>query len=210
MKGKPCPRDIVEFVDITTASTQMGPSANRSSWKGNPGERFFLGTCRINGEAIVGSPEGVRRVSTNRRVGAHRRWDASGPSAVRGLSWSWKPEAKLRPGNLHVRYLRREDLRNGTSMIDEDEHHSHRLQRRREDLLEHDFADGCRGCQATLSWASRQGRSELRRQCFETATHGFVEGQVRVARLRNRENDKLAWKIDDGIANDSREKTRRE
>lgn len=57
----------------------------------------------------MGGKKGIRRVPTLRRVGAHRRWDAEGLSAIRGRPWDWNPDEGVEPEELLVRRLTEEE-----------------------------------------------------------------------------------------------------
>lgn len=52
---------------------------------------------------------GIRRASTSRRAGAHRRWAAEGLAGVRGMPWSWNPDVEVQAGGLRVRFLTDEE-----------------------------------------------------------------------------------------------------
>lgn len=91
------------------------------------GEGYFLRNDWRTGEALVGSAEGVRRAASVRRAGAHRRWDSDGLAVVRGVPWSWSPEAVVQPGYLRVRFLIDEEKKEGQPKVYEGERKIYRM-----------------------------------------------------------------------------------
>lgn len=86
---------------------------HEDSSKGSGGERIFVGKYWRTGRTIIVSPGGVGGAATIRRAGAHRRWDAEGLPVVRGVPWSWHPEAEVQPGDLRVRFQTERELQEG-------------------------------------------------------------------------------------------------
>ena len=84
LKGKKFSRAVVEFGEkIHYKKNSKGHKDNKLDVKW--GEGYFLGFYWKTSEALVGTPAGVKRAGTIRRVGAHRRWDADGLDKIRGV-----------------------------------------------------------------------------------------------------------------------------
>ena len=84
LKVKPFSRHTLEFGEkVHYKRSNKGQKEHKieSKWS----EGYFLGLYWWTFEAIVGTKDGVIRAGTLRRVGAHRRWDAEGLDAVRGV-----------------------------------------------------------------------------------------------------------------------------
>lgn len=137
-----------------------------------------LGKFWMTGEASVGSQDGVRRVATFRRVGAHRRWDPDGLSEVRGRPWEWNPDGGVGPGDLLVRRLTEEENRESLCKMIGDEARIYRLQLRREDFLKHGFTEQCVGCQSRLRGPPRHGHSEACRERMQPLPRLRLEAKV--------------------------------
>lgn len=71
------------------------------------------------------------------------------------------------------------------------------MQRRREEFLSDGFTEGCPGCQAAPECMSLQGHSEKNRARVEDVVKSSPEGQLRVARQVEKENEKLARKLEE-------------
>lgn len=134
----------------------------------------MLGTLWHMGEAIAGTEDGIRRASTIRRIGAHRRWDAELPA--------WNPDAEIQPGDFHVRWLAVEGDARGKTETYEEEENIHRLPFRREDFVQRGFMENCAGGRALLSGSSRQGHSKSCRFRMEDAIRNIDVGQSRMHR----------------------------
>ena len=96
LKGKPFRRHIVEFGEkVHYKRSNKGQKEHKieSKWS----EGYFLGFYWRTSEA----KGGVIRAGTLRRVGAHRRWDAEGLDAVRGVPWKWDQDAE----EVHDKFL---------------------------------------------------------------------------------------------------------
>lgn len=108
-------------------------------------ERHILGQCWRTGEVAIGGEEGIRRVASRCRVGAHRRWDAEGLSKIRRRPWDWNPDEGVDSGDeLEPFRIVSHDAR------------IHRLALRKEDFVAHGFTEQCAGCQgvAQLDFAA--------------------------------------------------------
>lgn len=87
-------------------------------------------------------------------------------------------------------------------IIHEGEKKIYRLQLRRGDALNHGFTEKCIGCQAILAGAPRRGHSEECRTRLENAIRPSNGGQQRINKQKDRENEKLARKIEENIEKD--------
>ena len=104
LKGKKFSRAVVEFGEkVHFRKNNKGQKDNKLD--GKWGEGYFLGFYWKTSEALVGTPEGVKRAGTIRRVGTHRRWDAEGLDKIRGVPWKWDLEADQVADRLMVRML---------------------------------------------------------------------------------------------------------
>ena len=78
-KGKRYDKPAVEFESwCTTCLTHENKLVPK--W----GEGIFLGMLWRTGVFIIGTPSGILKSGSFRRVGAHRRWDAEAVQAIRG------------------------------------------------------------------------------------------------------------------------------
>lgn len=98
------------------------------------------------------------------------------------LRWGLLPEEEKQTGGLEVA---------------EEEQKMYCMRPRREDVLNHGCAEGCQGCQTALSGTCRQSHSEMCLTSMEQAVKLSVEGQIRVARQVEKENKKLALKLEE-------------
>ena len=72
LKGKKFSRAVLEFGE--KIHYRKNPKCHKDNkLDGKWGEGFFLGFYWKTSEALVGTPERVKRAGTIRRVGAHRR-----------------------------------------------------------------------------------------------------------------------------------------
>ena len=154
-------------------------------------------------EAIVDTKDGVVRAGTIRRVGAHRRWDAEGPDAVRGVPWKWDPDAEEVTDRLLVRLLSKDEKKHlagpapeaGPKIV-------YRMSLKRDDFVEKGFTEGCLGCKAILSGGGVRGHSEACRRRMEELMQKSSEGQARLKRQTDPENEYLSRVLE---ANDQKE-----
>ena len=92
LKGKPFSRPAVEFGEkVHFKNSAQGQKERKLDMQWHDGH--FLGFHWCTSEAIVRAKDGIHRAGTIRRVGAHRRWGATGLDAIRGVPWKWDPEA---------------------------------------------------------------------------------------------------------------------
>lgn len=136
MKGKLCPHDVVEFGEKAHYKYPKGFRRQEKQLEGIWGEIIFLAKYwGRGGGAIVGSPEGRRRASTIRRVGAHRRWDTEGLSEIRRVPWIWNPEAEVQPRCVRVRFLAEGEKLTGKREVHKGENDIYQKDLRSEDFL---------------------------------------------------------------------------
>ena len=145
LKGKSFSRPSVEFGEkVRFKKSAKGQKEHKLEMKWNVGH--FLGFHWRTSEAIVGTKEGIRRAGTIRRVGAHRRWDATGLDSIRGVSWKWDPEADDVVDKLLVRHLTCEEKQNMIDpVVDTGPQTVYRMRLQREDFIEKGFTEGCLG-----------------------------------------------------------------
>ena len=156
-------------------------------------EGYFLGFNWRTSEALVGTKEGVKRAGTIRRVGGHRRWDAEGLDAVRGVPWKWNPDADDEVEKLLVRHLTEEEKNNlaepahnqGTKKV-------YRLRLTRDDFIDKGFTEGCAGCKAILSGGAVRGHTEACRKRMEDIMMNNAAGKERMKRQADRESEFMA------------------
>ena len=67
---------------------------------------------------------------------------------------------------------------------------------RKEDFLQHGFADGCRGCQALIAGTAARGHSETCRDRMYKAMENTSEGRKRKEAQTDKENELLAKKLE--------------
>ena len=192
MKGKRFSRAAVEFGEkIHFRKSMKGQKEHKLDGKWNEG--YFLGFYWRTGEAIVGTSEGAVRAGTIRRVGAHRRWDAEGLDSVRGVPWQWDPETNEVPDKLLVRMLSDDEKKHllgpetegGPKQV-------YRMRLKRDDFIERGFTEGCLGCRAILSGGGVRNHSEACRKRMEGILKETSEGQGRLKRQIDRENEYLS------------------
>ena len=191
LKGKRFNRVAVEFGEkIHYKRSGKGHKEHKIEGKWNEG--YFLGFHWRTSEAIVGTKEGAIRAGTIRRVGGHRRWDAEGLEAVRGVPWKWDPDAEDVPDKLLVRMLtddekkqlERPEPETGPKTV-------YRMRLKRDDFIEKGFTDGCLGCKAILEGRGARGHTEACRRRMEELMRNTQEGQDRLKRQTDRENEYL-------------------
>ena len=195
LKGKPFSRAAVEFGEkIHYRKSTKGPKENKLDSKWDEG--FFMGFNWRTGEAIVGTKDGATKASTIRRVGAHRRWDAEGLDAVRGVPWQWDPESDEETHKLLVRHLTDEEkaaLSIPTPV--EGPRNVYRMRLKRDDFIEKGFTDGCPGCKAILSGGPVRGHTEQCRKRMEGLMQQTTEGQERIKRQVDKENEYITQRL---------------
>ena len=156
-------------------------------------EGYFLGFYWRTSEAIVGTKDGVIRAGTLRRVGAHRRWDAEGLDAVRGVPWKWDPDAEEVHDKLLVRMLSEDEKKQLERPAPETGPKTvYRMRLKRDDFIEKGFTNGCLGCKAILEGSGARGHTEACRTRMEEIMRNTSEGQDRLKRQQDRENEHLS------------------
>ena len=151
LKGKPFSRPVVEFGEkVHYRKSAKGPKENKLDAKWDEG--YFMGFNWRTAEAIIGTKGGATKVSTIRRVGAHRRWDAEGLDAVRGVPWQWDPDSDEDTQKLLVRHLTEEEKASlAIPTPAEGPRNVYRMRLKRDDFIERGFPDGGPGFKAILS-----------------------------------------------------------
>ena len=191
LKGKPFSRAVVEFGEkIHYKKSGKGQKEHKIESKWNEG--YFLGFYWRTSEAIVGTHDGAIRAGTIRRVGGHRRWDAEGLEAVRGVPWKWDPDADEVPDKLLVRMLSDEEKKSLERPVPESgPKNIYRVRLKRDDFIEKGFTGGCPGCQAILEGRPARGHTEACRKRMEELMKNTPDGQDRLKRQRDRWNEQL-------------------
>ena len=210
LKGKPFTRPAVEFGEkVHYRKSAKGQKENKLDSKWDEG--YFMGYYWRTGEAIVGTDDGIKRAGTIRRVGGHRRWDAEGIAAIRGMPWKWDPDSDVEAEELLVRHLTAEERAalsiptptSGPKTM-------YRMRLKRDDFLENGFTDGCPGCKAILAGGLVQGHTERCRKRMEDIIQQSQEGQERVKRQVDRENEFIARSMEmQDKENEARKRQRR-
>ena len=192
LKGKKFSRAVVEFGEkVHYKKNSKGHKEYKldSKW----GEGYFLGFYWKTSEALIGTSEGVKRAGTIRRVGAHRRWDAEGLDQVRGVPWQWNPDAEEVPDKLMVRMLSEEERQRLSGPGAEAEPKSiYRMRLKRDDFISRGFTEGCAGCKSILSGGPVRNHSEVCRRRMENEMKGTGEGQARLKRQADREDEYIS------------------
>lgn len=138
---------------------------------------------------LRGHPRGIGDSSCGSTMTLGRR---DGRADIRGVPWGWNPGAGVQLGDLHVRFL------NGRRNLAEDnERDINRMQLTCEDFLDHGYMEGCPGCQAVVTRTSGQGHSGGCRTRMEEAVTSSAEGHRRADPQTEKENGKLARKIEE-------------
>lgn len=129
---------------IFTAHTWKRAGRSRTSWKASAAKVPSFGHFGAWGEAFVGTVEGVRRVATTWRVGAHRRWDPEGWAEIR------RGSIGLEPGRRGTSWSPRSAIphRGGETERQTEDTLFDRMLLKREDLLAHSYTEDCPGWQA--------------------------------------------------------------
>ena len=189
LKGKPFSRPSVEFGEkVHFKKSAKGQKEHKLDMKWNEGH--FLGFHWRTSEAIVGTKEGIRRAGTIRRVGAHRRWDATGLDSIRGVPWKWDPEADDVVDKLLVRHLTYEEKQNMIDpVVDTGPQTVYRMRLKREDFIEKGYTEGCLGCRSILSSGPVRGHSEACRRRMQELFKNSSQGQGRLKRQIDREHE---------------------
>ena len=182
LKGKKFSRAVVEFGEkIHYRKNPKGHKDNKLD--GKWGEGYFLGFYWKTSEALVGTPEGVKRAGTIRRVGAHRRWDADGLDKIRGVPWQWDPEADEVADNLMVRMLSEEEKQQLAGQgADAEPKTVYRMRLKRDDFISRGFTEGCARCKSILSGGPVRNHTEACRKRMEGLMKDTDEGQARLKR----------------------------
>ena len=192
LKGKKFSRAVVEFGEkVHYRKHTKGHKDNKleSKWA----EGYFLGFYWKTSEALIGTPDGVKRSGTIRRVGAHRRWDAEGLDQIRGVPWQWNPDLDEVPDKLMVRMLSDEEKRLlGGPGAEVEPKNIYRIRLKRDDFISKGFTEGCAGCKAILSGGPVRNHSEVCRQRMEGLMKDSSEGQARLKRQVDRENEYIS------------------
>ena len=156
-------------------------------------EGYLLGFCRRTSEAIAGTKDGVIRAGTLRRVGAHRRWDAEVLDAVRGVRWTRDPDAEEVHDKLLVRMLSEDEKKQLERPAPETGPKTvYRIRLTRDYFIEKGFTNGCLGCKAILEGSGARGHTEACRRRTEEIMRNTSEGQDRLKRRQDRENEHLS------------------
>ena len=135
---------------------------------------------------------------TIRRVGAHRRWDAEGLSAVRGVPWHWDPESDKEAERLLVRHLTDSEKEALQGPIPaEGARTVYRMRLKRDDFIQRGFTDGCPGCRAILAGHGVRGHTEQCRTRMESLMQQSREGKERLQRQADKENEFIARRIEE-------------
>merc|ERR1712240_171121 len=209
-KGKPFNRPAVEFGEkIHYRKSAKGPKENKLDAKWDEG--YFLGFNWRTSEAIVGTKDGVVKASTIRRVGAHRRWDAEGLDAVRGVPWQWDPDSDVETQKLLVRHLTEEEKAAlAIPTPAEGPRNVYRMRLKRDDFIEKGFTDGCPGCKAILSGGPVRGHTERCRKRMEELMQQTTAGQERIKRQADKETEYLSQRLAASDQEETRKKQKRE
>ena len=197
MKGKKCKQEMVEFGEKVHYRFNPKAKAKDEKLEVKWGEGFFLGTWWRTGEAVIGTPEGILRAGTIRRVGGHRRWDREGLEQVRGVPWQWDPEQGEVHADLKVRWLKEEEVADGNVVLGGESKRMYRLRLRKMDFLKHGFTEGCVGCQSLIAGTTARGHTEACRERMNKALEETEEGRQRRERQYEKENEFLARKLEE-------------
>jgi hypothetical protein len=195
-KGKRFTMEEIEFGEKIHYRLNMKNKAQQEKLEVRYGEGFYMGRWWRTGEALVGTPEGVVRAGTVRRVGAHRRWDKEGLEKVQGVPWQMNPGEGAVHQDLQVRWLREEELEAGRAAAQDDDRKVYRMRLKREDFLEHGFTEGCPGCQALIGGTAARGHSEACRTRMEAAVTSTERGKKRRELQEDRENQEAARRME--------------
>ena len=192
LKGKKFSRPLVEFGEkVHYKKNTKGHKDNKLDIKW--GEGYFLGFYWKTSEALIGTPEGVKRAGTIRRVGAHRRWDAEGLDQVRGVPWQWNPDVDEVPDKLMVRMLSEDERQRLAGPVAEAGPKTiYRMRLKRDDFISRGFTEGCPGCKSILSGGPVRNHSEVCRKRMEGAMKESGEGQARLKRQVDREHEYIS------------------
>jgi hypothetical protein len=206
LKGKKCTTEAVEFGEKVHYKLNMKAKSKDDKMEAKWDEGFYLGRWWRTGEAIVGTPGGIRRAGTIRRVGGHRRWDRAGLEGVRGVPWQWDPEQGEVHAELKVRWLKEEEVADGRINVGMESKRLYRLRLKKEDFMNLGFTEGCRGCQALITGTAARGHSEACRDRIDKALEATDEGRKRKEMQFDKENELLAKKLEAerGVADEER------
>ena len=197
-KGKRFTMEEIEFGEKIHYRMNMKNKTQQEKLEARYGEGFYMGRWWRTGEALVGTPEGVIRAGTVRRVGAHRRWDKEGLEKVQGVPWQMNPGEGAVHRDLQVRWLREEEMEAGRAAAQEEDRKLYRMRLKKEDFIEHGFTEGCPGCQALIGGTTARGHSEACRTRMEAALTGTEQGRKRRERQEERENQEIARRMERG------------
>ena len=109
---------------------------------------------------------------------------------IRGVPWKWDPEADEVPDKLLVRMLSDEEKNQLAGPGGEvDNKTVYRMRLKRDDFVEKGFTEGCPGCKSILSGGQQRGHTEACRKRMEGLLQQTNEGQERLKRQADRENE---------------------
>ena len=148
-----------------------------------------------SGEAFIGTDQGVVKASAIRRVGSHRRWDAEGILAVRGVPWRLTPEKDQEDLGTKVTWLTEDEKKNLMPNKENARPQVRRTMLRKEDFFKHGFSEGCLGCQAIIAGQESRNHSEFCRKRMEDILSNTPSGSDRLKRYLDKSNEELARRV---------------
>ena len=112
---------------------------------------------------------------------------------IRGVPWQWDPEADEVPDKLMVRMLSDEEKQQIAAQGGGGDHKAvYRMRLKRDDFVSRGFIEGCPGCKSILSGGPVRNHTEGCRKRMEGLMKDADEGQARLKRQADRENEYIS------------------
>ena len=195
MKGRKCAAKLVPFGEtvlfkVPKTSARLGGFEDR--WESG----CWIGFIIRSGEHLVGTADGVYKVSTVMRRAAGSRWSAENVGAIKGT-----PEYPV-PGSTghHIpAYARKNQGPASETTVfmpapPEAEPEPRKAHINRSDMMEHGATERCPGCKALKSGKYRAKHTVERRQRFEAILSQTEKGKRRFEAAAERRQDAITKK----------------
>ena len=194
LRGKPWLHEMVAFGEKVHYKINLKEWDKRYKLEARWGEGYFLGVKWRTGESWIGTKGGILKASAIRRVGAHRRWDAEGLMAIKGVPWD-HVQADAPPGQAQVRFIDPALL--PKPEVAEDEGPRRRRARlNKQDFVNHGFTQGCLGCRALIQGGDTRPHTETCRARMEDKLKTTPEGQARLGKAKERLDVEVAARME--------------
>jgi hypothetical protein len=152
-----------------------------SSWKAG----VYVGVRSKSGEFIIADREGIWKARSVRRRPVDERWDAGNLGLVRNFPWKTQEGAAVKTEVIHMH----------PSELAQDPVAAEAIPRqvyiRANDLHQHGFTSGCRGCTSIIRGRPRQGHSKACRERLQEALKDTDRFKMAEERINQYLADKL-------------------